>query len=110
MRSSDRSRAASPSPGTATTAAAIDLGCDGYDAELIHGHVVSRRTIAGQLQLLAPLDVEARIRVPGLEPDRAPVICAGLSVLEAVLDRLDLEEIIVSERDILHGTALQAAG
>jgi exopolyphosphatase/guanosine-5'-triphosphate,3'-diphosphate pyrophosphatase len=96
--------------GTATTAAAIDLGCDAYDAEVIHGHVVSRRTIASQLQLLAPLDIEARIRVPGLEPDRAPVICAGLSVLEAVLDRLDLEEITVSERDILHGTALQAAG
>jgi exopolyphosphatase/guanosine-5'-triphosphate,3'-diphosphate pyrophosphatase len=93
--------------GTATTAAAIDLGCDGYDAERIHGHLVSRRTIADQLRMLAPLDVEARILVPGLEPDRAPVICAGLTVLEAVLDRLDLEEIIVSERDILHGAALQ---
>jgi exopolyphosphatase/guanosine-5'-triphosphate,3'-diphosphate pyrophosphatase len=95
--------------GTATTAAAIDLGCDGYDAERIHGHVVSRRTIADQLDLLVPLDVDARILVRGLEPDRAPVICAGLSVLEAVLDRLDLEEITVSERDILHGAALQAA-
>jgi hypothetical protein len=30
-------------------------------------------------------------------------------VLEAVLDRLDLKEIIVSERDILHGAALEAA-
>ncbi len=71
--------------------------------------VVSRRTIADQLQLLAPLELDARIRVPGLEPDRAPVICAGLCVLDAVLDRLDLEEIIVSERDILHGAALRAA-
>jgi exopolyphosphatase / guanosine-5'-triphosphate,3'-diphosphate pyrophosphatase len=95
--------------GTATTAAAIDLGCDGYDAERIHRHVISRQTIADQLGMLAPLEIEARIRVPGLEPDRAPVICAGLTVLGAVLDRLDLEEIIVSERDILHGAALQAA-
>jgi exopolyphosphatase/guanosine-5'-triphosphate,3'-diphosphate pyrophosphatase len=95
--------------GTATTAAAIDLRCDPYDAERIHGHRLSRRTIADQLRLLAPLDVAARIRVPGLAPDRAPVIVAGLSVLEAVLDRLDLEEIIVSERDILHGAALRAA-
>ena len=95
--------------GTATTAAAIDLGCNGYDAERIHRHVVSRETIADQLSMLAPLELDARIRVPGLEPDRAPVICAGLCVLGAVLDRLDLEEIIVSEHDILHGAALQAA-
>jgi exopolyphosphatase/guanosine-5'-triphosphate,3'-diphosphate pyrophosphatase len=95
--------------GTATTAAAIDLGCDGYDAERIHGHTISRQTIADQLRMLAPLDLEARTRVRGLEPDRAPVICAGLTVLDAVLDRLDLKEIIVSERDILHGAALQAA-
>ena len=60
--------------------------------------------------MLAPLDASRPgCCVPGLEPDRAPVICAGLAVLEAVLDRLDLEEIIVSERDILHGAALQAA-
>jgi exopolyphosphatase/guanosine-5'-triphosphate,3'-diphosphate pyrophosphatase len=95
--------------GTATTAAAIDLRCDGYDAERIHGHRVSRETITGQLAMLAPLDLEARRRVPGLARDRAPVICAGFTVLEAVLERLGLEEIVVSERDILHGAALQAA-
>jgi exopolyphosphatase / guanosine-5'-triphosphate,3'-diphosphate pyrophosphatase len=95
--------------GTATTAAAIDLRCDPYDAERIHGHHISRQTIADQLCLLAPLEVADRIRIPGLEYDRAPVIVAGLAVVEAVLDRLDLEEIIVSERDILHGAALQAA-
>lgn len=95
--------------GTATTAAAIDLGCDGYDAERIHGHRVTRQVLADQLRLLAPLDAHARSRIPGLAPDRAPVICAGLTVLEAVLIRLDLKEIIVSERDILHGAALQTA-
>jgi exopolyphosphatase/guanosine-5'-triphosphate,3'-diphosphate pyrophosphatase len=95
--------------GSATTAAAIDLGCDGYDAERIHGHRVSRQTIADQVRMLAPLAHEERVRVPGLEPDRAPVICAGLTVLEAVLDRLDLKGIIGSERDILHGAALEAA-
>jgi exopolyphosphatase/guanosine-5'-triphosphate,3'-diphosphate pyrophosphatase len=95
--------------GTATTAAAIDLGCDGYDAERIHGHRITRDLIASQLALLAPLDIAARVRVPGLAPDRAPVICAGLAVLEAVLLRLDIDEVTVSERDILHGAALQAA-
>jgi exopolyphosphatase/guanosine-5'-triphosphate,3'-diphosphate pyrophosphatase len=95
--------------GTATTAAAIDLGCDAYDAERIHGHRISRGLIAAQLAVLAPLAVDERTQVPGLASDRAPVICAGLAVLEAVLDRLGLDEVTVSERDILHGAALQAA-
>jgi exopolyphosphatase/guanosine-5'-triphosphate,3'-diphosphate pyrophosphatase len=90
--------------GTATTAAAIDLGVD--DAERIHGHRIGRRLIADELDMLAPLELEARMLVPGLEPRRAPVICAGLAVLGAVLDRLDLKEVTVSERDILHGAAL----
>jgi exopolyphosphatase/guanosine-5'-triphosphate,3'-diphosphate pyrophosphatase len=95
--------------GTATTVAAIALGCDAYDAERIHGQRVTRQIVADQLAMLAPLEIEERVLVPGLEPDRAPVICAGLTVLDAVLDRLDLKEFIVSERDILHGAAVQAA-
>jgi exopolyphosphatase / guanosine-5'-triphosphate,3'-diphosphate pyrophosphatase len=55
-----------------------------------------------------PLD--QRRGVPGLEPARAPVIVAGLVVLGCVLDRFGLAEAIVSERDILHGAALLAAG
>ena len=52
----------------------------------------------------------ARREVPGLQSERAPVIVAGLVVLGAVLDRFGLAEAIVSERDIMHGAALLAAG
>ena len=38
------------------------------------------------------------------------MIVAGLVVLGCVLDRFGLDEAIVSERDILHGAALLAAG
>jgi uncharacterized membrane protein YdcZ (DUF606 family) len=38
------------------------------------------------------------------------VIVAGLVVLGCVLDRFGLDEATVSERDILHGAALLAAG
>jgi exopolyphosphatase/guanosine-5'-triphosphate,3'-diphosphate pyrophosphatase len=95
--------------GTATTVAAIELGCDPYDAARIHGHRIARATIAAQLARLAPLAVAERRAIAGLSPDRAPVICAGLLVLDEVLTRLGIDEVVVSERDILHGTALQAA-
>jgi exopolyphosphatase / guanosine-5'-triphosphate,3'-diphosphate pyrophosphatase len=47
--------------------------------------------------------------LPGLHPERAPVIVAGAVIVEQVLDRFGLEELEVSERDILHGAALEAA-
>jgi exopolyphosphatase/guanosine-5'-triphosphate,3'-diphosphate pyrophosphatase len=47
--------------------------------------------------------------VPGLEPDRAPVIVAGAVILREVLDRYGLTEIEASEQDLLDGAALLAA-
>ena len=50
-----------------------------------------------------------RCRVTGLHPDRAPVIVAGGIIVRETLDRLGLEGLTVSERDLLHGIALEAA-
>jgi exopolyphosphatase/pppGpp-phosphohydrolase len=47
--------------------------------------------------------------LPGLAPERAPVIVAGLVVLAELLTRYRLHEIEVSERDLLHCVALAAA-
>jgi exopolyphosphatase/guanosine-5'-triphosphate,3'-diphosphate pyrophosphatase len=94
--------------GTATTLAAIQHG--GYDAEEVHGARITREETRALEHRLAAMTLEERRTVPGLEPARAPVIVAGLVVLGSVLDRFGLAEAIVSERDILHGAALLAAG
>ena len=94
--------------GTATTLAAIQHG--GYDAEEVHGARITREETRALEHRLAVMTLEERRTVPGLEPARAPVIVAGLVVLGSVLDRFALAEAIVSERDILHGAALLAAG
>jgi exopolyphosphatase/guanosine-5'-triphosphate,3'-diphosphate pyrophosphatase len=44
-----------------------------------------------------------------MESERALVIVAGAAILVAVLDAYGLDEIVVSERDILDGIALAAA-
>lgn len=95
--------------GTATTAAAIELGLTAYDPEQIHGAQLTREAIARIGERLGSLSLSERTGVPGLEPKRAPVIVAGLIVLGTVLDALGLELLTVSERDILHGAALLAA-
>jgi exopolyphosphatase/guanosine-5'-triphosphate,3'-diphosphate pyrophosphatase len=61
------------------------------------------------LARFAPMSLEERRRAMVVEPDRAPVICAGLVVLAASLERLALDSLEASERDILHGAALLAA-
>jgi exopolyphosphatase/guanosine-5'-triphosphate,3'-diphosphate pyrophosphatase len=95
--------------GTVTALAALDLGLVEYDATLVHGHRLTRAGVAVQLHRLAALPLEERRRVPGLEPDRAPVIVAGAVILREVLDCYGLTEIEASEQDILDGAALLAA-
>jgi exopolyphosphatase/guanosine-5'-triphosphate,3'-diphosphate pyrophosphatase len=93
--------------GTITTLAALELG--EYDPERIHGHRISRDAVEVQLEHLASLPLAQRRELPGLEPERAPVIVAGAVIVREVLDRYGLAELEVSERDILHGAALEAA-
>ena len=95
--------------GTVTTLAALDLGLVDYDPERVHGHRVSPGGVDAELERLAALTLEERRAVPGLEPERAPVIVAGIVVVREVLAFFGLAELEASERDILHGAALEAA-
>jgi exopolyphosphatase/guanosine-5'-triphosphate,3'-diphosphate pyrophosphatase len=95
--------------GTATTLAAIAQQLDPYDPEKVHGYRVGRGTCERIVAQLAALTVDARRRVTGLHPDRAPSIVAGAVILLESMRSFDLDEIEVSEADILHGAALAAA-
>ena len=95
--------------GTVTTLAALDLGLERYDPERIHGHVLGRAAVEREVERLASLPLERRREVPGLEPARAPVIVAGAVILREILAELGADAIEASERDLLHGAALQAA-
>ena len=96
--------------GTATSCAAIELELNPYDRALVHGHLLRRATIEAILGRLARLtDAERRV-VTGLQPDRAPTIVAGVAMLLEVLDAFGVDQIEVSEHDILRGAALRLAG
>ena len=95
--------------GTITSLAALDLGLAEYDPERVHGHRLTLDGVQQQLSRLASMPLAERREVPALDPDRAPVIVAGAVILREVLGHFGLEEIEASERDILHGAALEAA-
>jgi len=96
--------------GTATSAAAIDQELDPYDPARVHGYKLQLATVELLIARLAEMDEEERRRVVGLNPDRAPTIVAGMIVLQEAMRAFDLDQVEVSEHDILYGGALSLAG
>ena len=95
--------------GTITQLATLDLGLEREEPDRVHGHTVTTDAVAALLERLARMPVEDIRRERGMHPDRAPVIVAGSVVVLETLRRFGLEELEVSERDIMHGAALAAA-
>lgn len=92
--------------GTATSAAAIDQELDPYDPERVHGYPLLLATVEMLLARLADMDEAQRRRVVGLDPNRAPTIVAGMILLSEAMHVFGLDEVEVSEHDILHGGVL----
>ena len=95
--------------GTPTSFAAIDQALEPYDRERVDGYRLTRAGCERILERLAALPLEARAEVAGLHPQRAPTIVAGGVILVEAMRAFGLESIEVSEHDILHGAALEAA-
>lgn len=95
--------------GTATSLAAIDQQLEPYDPSKVDGYVLQLAGCEQMLSLLAELPLERRRQVPGLHPDRAPMIVAGAAILIEAMRACGLDSIETSEADILYGAALSVA-
>ncbi|HET9676286.1 MAG TPA: Ppx/GppA family phosphatase, partial [Solirubrobacterales bacterium] len=95
--------------GTPTSLAAVEMELEPYDPSRVHGHVLALPSIQRMLSRLASVPLGERVEIPGLHPDRAPTIVAGVVILVEVMRAFGLEEITVSEHDILYGTAIAAS-
>jgi exopolyphosphatase/guanosine-5'-triphosphate,3'-diphosphate pyrophosphatase len=95
--------------GTITSLAALDLKLSTYDRGRVHGHVLTTAAVEMLVWYLAALPLEERRRLPALDPERAPVIVAGATIVREVLRRYGLGGLEASEHDLLHGVALAAA-
>lgn len=96
--------------GTPTSLAAMELGLDAGEPAGVEGAVLGIEAIQRQLARVAALPLAERRELPGLHPDRAPTIVAGIVILIGVMRLFGLERITVSRHDILWGAALDAAG
>jgi exopolyphosphatase/guanosine-5'-triphosphate,3'-diphosphate pyrophosphatase len=96
--------------GTPKALASIDLELDPYDRERVTGHRLEFERIQRMLSELASLPLTERTKVVGLQPQRAPTIVTGTVILIEARRALGLDAVEISDRDILHGAALAAAG
>jgi exopolyphosphatase/guanosine-5'-triphosphate,3'-diphosphate pyrophosphatase len=95
--------------GTPTSLAAVEMELEPYDPARVHGHVLALPSIQHMLSRLASVPLAERVEIPGLHPDRAPTIVAGVVILIETMRAFELDQIAVSEHDILYGSALAAA-
>jgi exopolyphosphatase/guanosine-5'-triphosphate,3'-diphosphate pyrophosphatase len=96
--------------GTVTTLGTLHLGLHEEDPEVLHGHRLPAAWIGAEAGRLAATPVAELRRRAGIEPERAAVIGAGALAIAEIVGFFELEELEISETDILHGVALETAG
>ncbi len=91
--------------GTVATLAQLDVGLTHYDRDAVHHHRLSRDDVRRWRDRLGAMTPAQRLGEPGMVPGREDVLVAGLFILDAVMERFGVDELLSSEDDILDGVA-----
>lgn len=89
--------------GTIVTVAAVEVGQKTFDPSALHKLKLSREAIEDVFRTLATEPLSDRVFNPGLPRDRADIIVGGCCVLVAVMRRLQISELTVSQYNLLDG-------
>lgn len=95
------------SGGTMTSIAAMVMAMrkEGYGS--IHGYEVLRSEVVHLLAMLLRKDLKEKRSIPGLPPDRADIIVAGVTVVDELMDLFSANVLKVNERGIREGLILK---
>ncbi len=89
--------------GTIVTVAAVEVGQKVFDTNSLHELRLTRQAIEDVFRTLATEPLKDRVFNPGLPSDRADIIVGGCCVLVAVMRRLQISELVVSQYNLLDG-------
>jgi exopolyphosphatase/guanosine-5'-triphosphate,3'-diphosphate pyrophosphatase len=92
--------------GTFTALAAIMMAREGQAGQPMWGFRVTRAQIRHLVADLAAMSLEKRRKVPGLSPQRADIIVAGLAIIERVMRHLRVNVVQVHTRGVRDGLLL----
>ena len=91
------------SGGTVTTLASMVMSMRRQTYSTSHGFEVLRSEVVHLLAMLVRKDVKSLRNVPGLNPDRADIIIAGLVVIDEMMRYFGANMMLVNERGIREG-------
>jgi exopolyphosphatase/guanosine-5'-triphosphate,3'-diphosphate pyrophosphatase len=95
------------SGGTLTTIAELHKEMQHEKYAGVHGYEMNRAQVKHVLDVLRRKNLKERRNLPGLNPDRADIIVAGVTVVNQVMKVFDINSLKVSERGIREGLILQ---
>ncbi|MGY1751773.1 Ppx/GppA phosphatase family protein [Blastococcus sp. SYSU D01042] len=95
--------------GSVTTVAALALDLPEYDPVAIHGSRIPAADVRRVSERLLAMPRQQRAALPVMHPGRVDVIGAGALILRVIVDEFGMDEVVVSEHDILDGIALRLA-
>lgn len=96
--------------GTVTTLASIDLSLDSYKPDLVHGYHLGIDRLKDIRDRLVSIPMSERVKVRGLEPERADLIIPGIIFTIKITDMFKFDELIVSDYGLLEGLLLEGGG
>ncbi|MDD2853484.1 MAG: Ppx/GppA phosphatase family protein [Desulfuromonadaceae bacterium] len=91
------------SGGTITTLASMVMNMRRQTYSTSHGFEVLRSEVVHLLAMLERKDINSLRNVPGLNPDRADIIIAGLIVIDELMKFFGANMLLVNERGIREG-------
>lgn len=91
--------------GTPTTLAAVELGLNEYDPNVVNGFVLRREAVLGIFQTLVGIPREERLHIKGIERGREDIIIPGTLIVLKTMERVCKDEIVVSDGGLLEGIA-----
>lgn len=89
--------------GTITTLAAAAEKMRDYRPEIVENYVLNFRHVEKMIYRLAGMKLKDRKKIPGLPEKRADIIVAGSVILLALMESLELDSLVVSDRGLLFG-------
>jgi exopolyphosphatase/guanosine-5'-triphosphate,3'-diphosphate pyrophosphatase len=93
--------------GTPTTLAAVINGRP-FDDEFVHRKVIHKDEMEQWLLKLSKMDLETRKNLIGMDPKRADVMIAGISILLEAMEFLGASRLTVSTKGVRYGVVMVA--
>jgi exopolyphosphatase/guanosine-5'-triphosphate,3'-diphosphate pyrophosphatase len=90
-----------------TSIAAMVMAMRNEEYGSVHGYEVFRSEVVHLLAMLLRKNLKERISLPGLNPDRADIIVAGVTVVDELMELFKANLLKINERGIREGLILK---